>query len=127
MLPLFLTSLSVLVGLFLLRTYETHTNQRYARRVRATLDRYAGYVLGIAQYAMRKLYRAAHGGVLVRILGVVSYGTLISIRWIERRLLQLVYVLRRFRRAQEVKEPSHKLAAVRGSGRQERVSAVDTA
>jgi hypothetical protein len=50
--------------------------------------------------------------VLMKGLHVLTYAALVCVRFVERRLVALVNAMRRFRREQELKGPSHKLAQI---------------
>ena len=114
MVPAFGISVSLLAALLLFRAHEGREH-RYARAIRRALDRYAASLLSALHRVARFVFRFTRSDVLMRGLHVVTYGALLCVRYTERKLVSLVRMLRRFRREQEQRAPSHHLAAVQGT------------
>jgi len=100
-----------LLGLLLIGRYvELLRGGRVLAPVRDVLDRVTVAISRGLGSALRRIVHFFHSDVLMKGLHVLTYAALVCVRFVERRLVRLVTVMRQFRREQELKEPTHKLA-----------------
>lgn len=105
---------SVLLAVLLVgRHIELQVGSRFFTGPRDAMDRITARVLRNVRDIVRRTFRYAHVDILMQGLHMVTYGALVLVQWLERKLVRMVSVLRRaHRKHHRSKAPSHKLARI---------------
>ncbi len=93
---------------------ELRFGKRYFVGPRELLDRSAAVVIERIKMLASRTVRYAHVDILMQGLHMVTYGALVFVRWLERRLVHAVGSLRRsYKRNRRHRAPSHRLMRIR--------------
>jgi hypothetical protein len=95
---IFLVSLVLLGGLIGLHQYEQRRSTRFVERLRVWLDKKHLSAVKKLQHACSVSIEYAHRDVLMKFLHITSYLTLLSVQWVERKLVVITRFFRSFRR-----------------------------
>jgi hypothetical protein len=115
MTALFALSSVLLAVLLVGRHIELQLGNRFFVGPRDVLDRITSRMVRHVRNLVRRTFRYAHVDILMQGLHMVTYGALVLVRWVERKLVLLVGVLRRtHKKHHKNRAPSHKLARISG-------------
>jgi hypothetical protein len=88
----------MLVGLLTLRHVERVRGERYVHRLRRALDRRCVRTGATMVHSTHRVLEYLHRDVVLKALHFISYVALLSVRWVERKLVTITEFLRSFRK-----------------------------